>query len=329
MAEKPSVAVVIPSLNRESVVTDTVMELLDAPSRHMAELIVVDQSESENRRLATLADPRLVYRHVGFKNQSQARNYGTAMSRADVVLFLDDDVRGLADIVDAHARAHLRTDADLVTGPILSGDDKLIPAASLSAEQRAHLMSGKIYIANLGAEYVPAHAPSCNASFRRSLLVELGGFDEHFLSGPVAVEDAEITHRVRTAAGRIIFDPKAALVHLAARTGGTRDEADLLQRAEMGILNAHYFCHKIGGKSLATQWMLGVFRTQALNREALRSHSVATTIRLVGRLLRASMRARGRTARLLNASRQQRLTSGRRRYRRVPFDRHAGGAKFE
>lgn len=307
MVEKPSVSVVVPSLNRETVLISTVMELLDAPSQHMRELIVIDQSDAANKKLARLTDPRLVYRHVDFKGQSRARNFGTALAGGDVVLFLDDDVCELKGIVDAHARAHLRTGAGLVTGPILAPGQRLISADAISAEARADLPRRRRHIANLDAEYAPAHAPSCNASFRRSLLAALGGFDENFLGGPVAVEDAEISHRVMLAGGRIVYDPKAALVHLAVRAGGTRDETDLLRRAEVGIFNAHYFCHKIGNKSLAPRWMLGVFRAQALNREALRSRSMATTMRLVARLLQACVKARFRTAELLRQSKARQL----------------------
>lgn len=303
MVKKPRISVVIPTLNREAMLNSAVAELLNAPSEHMEELIVVDQSDLANEMMATLADPRLIYRRVDFKNLPKARNFGTAFAQGDVILFLDDDVCNLMSIVDAHARAHLRTGADLVTGPMLTSDAKLISVTSLCADQVKDLPRGKRLIANLDAEYVPLFAPGVNASYRKSLLDRLGGFDENFLGSAVG-EDAEMSHRVRLAGGRIIYDPKAALVHLSAPAGGCRDEIDLIRRAEAGIFNAHYFWHKIGGKSqtaryMAARYMLGVMRASVLNAEALRSNSLRTTAIRVAKLMRACRKARRRTAELL------------------------------
>jgi GT2 family glycosyltransferase len=298
MVEKPAVSVVIPSLNREAALTRAVTELLNTRSNHMVDLIVVDQSDDENVSLARLDDPRLIYSRADFKNLPKARNVGRTLARGDVILFLDDDDSDLANIVDAHARAHLRTGADVVTGPVLVPGEKLIPVTSLTIEEVADLPLGKKQIMNLDAEYVPIFAPGCNSSYRKSLFDEVGGFDENFIGSAIG-EDSEMSHRVLIAGGRIFYDPKAAIVHLHVQVGGCYDESDWLRQTETKILNSHYFHHKIGRQSLALPALFRIICAQVVNREALRSNSIRTTVRRVIKLIRACLKARIRTAELL------------------------------
>jgi GT2 family glycosyltransferase len=304
MAEKPTVSIVIPSLNRETLLTNAVTELLASSSRHMEELIVVDQSDVGNASLANLEDPRFLYLRANFKSLPKARNFGTKLARGDVILFLDDDVVDLANIVDAHAQAHFRTGAHLVTGPVLWPGENLVPVTSLSKREIADLPFGKRQIANLNAEYVPMFAPGCNASYRKALLDEIDGFDENFLGSAVG-EDAEMSHRVVAAGRRIIYDPRAALVHLSAQAGGCRDEMDWARRAEITILNAHYFYYKVGAKSLLASNLFRIICVLALSREGLGSNSIGTIVRRAAKLLQACWKARFRTAELLRVSNAQ------------------------
>jgi GT2 family glycosyltransferase len=304
MVEKPTVSVVIPTLNRETVLTNAVMELLGASSEHMEELIVIDQSDVENRLLPKLKDSRLIYRRADFKNLPRARNVGTRLARGDLILFLDDDDCSLTDIVDAHAQAHLRLGADVVTGPVLRPGEKLVLLSSLSTAEMEELPLGRRQIMNLNAEYAPIFAPGCNSSYRKTLLNDLGGFDENFIGSAVG-EDSEMSHRALIAGCRIVYDPKAAIVHLDAQSGGCCNELDWATRAETRILNSHYFHHKIGAKSLALPGLWQIICYEVLNREALRSNSIGTTVRRIAKLVRACWKARSRTSTLLGQSVRQ------------------------
>lgn len=301
MAQKPTVSVVIPSLNRKEVLTNTVTELLKASSDHMEEVIVVDQSDAENEFLSTLGDSRLIYNRAKFQNLPQARNVGWALARGDIVLFLDDDVADLATIVDAHARAHLRTKADVVTGPIVRPREKLISLSSLSSADRQELPFGRKQIMNLDAEYIPIFAPGGNSSYLRSLLKKLGGFDENFIGSAVG-EDSEMSHRAISMGARIIYDPTAMVVHLDAQSGGCVNETDWTRRAEAKILNSHYFHHKIGAKSLVVRGLCQIIYYEVLNPESLRSNSIGTIARRLAKLTWVCWKARSRTTALLQRS---------------------------
>src|SRR5262249_38876600 len=148
-----------------------------------------------------------------------------------------------------HARAHARTGADVITGPVLARGERMRPLGALSCLERQQIRSGKATLLNIDAQYHPCFAPGCNASYRRKLLRELGGFDENFVGSAVG-EDAEMCHRVKLSGGTITYDPAASIVHLQVATGGCRDEADELRRAITNVSNAHYFLHKIGRSDL-------------------------------------------------------------------------------
>jgi GT2 family glycosyltransferase len=293
------VSVVIPTLNRGNALLNTVQGLLNSPTRHLKEIVVVDQSDEKNTALLSHADTRLLYKHVRFKSLPRARNYGVAKSKAELILFLDDDVAGLESIVDAHALAHMRTGADVITGPILNKGEGLISVSDLSDEDANKLQVGKALILNLDRQHQPLFAPGGNSSYRRSMIQALGGFDENFIGNAVG-EDAEMSHRVMVHGGTIIFDPAASVVHLQVPSGGCRNESDELKRAEISILNTHYLIHKTGRSDLASS-LFAIIRTWALNRRLISSTRIDVIAIRVIVLCRAWWKARARTARLLGA----------------------------
>jgi GT2 family glycosyltransferase len=294
------VSVVIPTLNRESALRNTVAEILGAPSPYFLELIVIDQS-NQLSELTDCGDGRLIYRNVDFKSLPRARNYGTAVARGEVILFLDDDVGCVTGVVEAHALAHIRSGASAVTGPVLEEGATLSSVDSLAAVQQAKLHTGELLIWDLDAEYSPLFAPGCNASYKREKLVELGGFDENFIGSSYG-EDAEMSHRVKASGGTILFDPAASVVHLHAPMGGGRDDSYDLKLDETSVFNLHYFTHKIDRPDLMPKWFLCILRDQIFNRRAFARFPVSVLVRRTFVLLDSWRRARTRTRALLQLS---------------------------
>jgi GT2 family glycosyltransferase len=58
-------------------------------------------------------------------------------------------------------------------------------------------------------------------SFTREALMDAGGFDGR-LGGSAHLEETDLAVRVRKSGGRIVFEPKASLVHLLEPDGGCR-----------------------------------------------------------------------------------------------------------
>ncbi len=294
-----SVSVAIPTLNRREVLENTVHELLATPSRTLAEVLVVDQSAEPNSVLQNSQDARLRYFHVPFKSLTKARNFAIARASGGVVLFLDDDVTGLAKTVDAHAKAHARYNVEVVTGPAplpgqsLLSIDRLTPAASRA------LALGRRLNMQVDFAYSPSYAPGCNFSFRRDVFARCGGFDENFVGSAVG-EDAEMSHRVRMNFGRIIYAPEASIIHLAVPSGGCRDETQELRRFETEILNAHYFHHRIEDYKGLRSVIWSLVRVNVLNRSALRLRNWPRTLRWCFHTISALGAARKRTARMMS-----------------------------
>jgi cellulose synthase/poly-beta-1,6-N-acetylglucosamine synthase-like glycosyltransferase len=70
-------------------------------------------------------------------------------------------------------------------------------------------VAGSRYISNM--EYIKStfHNPGCNVMYRKSVLDELGGFNERLLT----VEDEELDFRIRLKGYKILFTPFATVYH--------------------------------------------------------------------------------------------------------------------
>lgn len=60
-------------------------------------------------------------------------------------------------------------------------------------------------------------------SFRKEALIKAGGFDERF-GGSAHLEETDLCLRIRRGGYKIVFDPKAELIHLKDTKGGCRAE---------------------------------------------------------------------------------------------------------
>ena len=205
---------VIPTYRREDVLLDTLDRLL-AIEKRASEILVVDQTEdhqhSTEERLGRLAGTGAIrWLRLDKPSIPCAMNTGLEEARQETVLFLDDDVVPLGDLLGAHLRAHEATDASLVAGRVLQPWDPPTgtPDSPLSRFSGAEPQWNRDFMGG-------------NFSMRRSLAVRLGGFDENFVGAAYNYEK-EFAGRLLEAGRRIRFEPKAAIRHLQASTGGTR-----------------------------------------------------------------------------------------------------------
>ena len=71
--------------------------------------------------------------------------------------------------------------------------------------------------------FIENHVQGCNMSFRKEALIKAGGFDERF-GGSAHLEETDLCLRIRRGGYKIVFDPKAELIHLKDTKGGCRAE---------------------------------------------------------------------------------------------------------
>ncbi len=236
--EAPSLTIVIATFNRPREFRATVEQMRTQPFNDF-ELWVIDQSDAamagqNSEYVSQTGDPRLCYVHVALKNLPNARNEGLARARAELVVFVDDDVILLADdFLGAHVRAFENPAVGAVTGRHVERRLRMN-----SRRTACHVSWGGRTIFNLSG-LQRKEVESCkgsNMSFHMAVVREIGGFDRR----TNLLEETDFSTRLRKAGWRILFEPKAELLHLSTPAGGVRDATPLDTERQRFRSTAYY-----------------------------------------------------------------------------------------
>lgn len=183
-----------------------------------------DRPDGQPAGIAAASPPgRLAYVHATPPSLPAARNLGWTASPAEIIVFLDDDVR----LEPGHLAAVRRAFAadprlGVLAGRVLDTPCE-VPAAHLPRWRRDGTLAGTFD----ALERAPCEAAlGCNMAFRRAALAEVRGFDTAF-AGNAVREESDCILRVRRAGWRVAFEPDATVRHLASASGGCRVD-DLL-----------------------------------------------------------------------------------------------------
>jgi GT2 family glycosyltransferase len=236
-----TLTVAIPTYRREAVLIDTIASLrsLRPPPD---EILVIDQTEQHEAQTdAALRrwhdEGAIRWARLDAPSIPRAMNEALVMARHDIVLFVDDDIVAEPALVRAHTDAHSRGAAALVAGRVIQPWQE----GAVLADEPFHFASSK-------RAWITQFMGG-NFSISRSLAMELGGFDENFVSVAYRFE-AEFAHRWRAAGHRILFEPAACLHHLKAGSGGTRTYGEHLTtwRPDHAV-GAYYYSLRTGSFS--------------------------------------------------------------------------------
>ncbi|MBI4317754.1 MAG: glycosyltransferase family 2 protein [Chloroflexi bacterium] len=204
-------SVVIPTHNRR----ELLREVLDALARqtHPASRfeVVVVADGSEDGTMEMLRNLQLPYGLRSYwQRQSgvaRARNRGIEEAAGDIVLFIDDDVIPLPDLVEEHVRWHEGDDNAVVIGRVSPPPRSKRPGWSKWEEQllERHFET----LAQKRRRTTARHVYSGNFSVRRRHLVSVGGFDESM----TRAEDIDLGYRLERGGLHFCFNPKANGIH--------------------------------------------------------------------------------------------------------------------
>lgn len=209
----PSVSVVVPTRNRQHFIDELIAAILGGSERP-DQIVVVDQSDERDPRLAGEQDEAVVYRFSATRGSSAARNEGINAAGGDVIAFLDDDVlpdeSWLATLVKALREAGERA---VVTGQVLSGEPETVGAfaPSLRPDERPASYRGRAAANVLWTN---------NMAMHRDVVGVIGLFDERLGAGLPrfpAGEDNDFCFRLLEAGYTIVYEPAARVQHRAWR----------------------------------------------------------------------------------------------------------------
>jgi GT2 family glycosyltransferase len=206
--------VVIPTYDRLGSLLNTLKVLFTRTDFDGSwDAIVVDDGSRDGTRatVSAMAErEQLPLRVIAQANKGAgaARNAGARDSASEVLVFLDDDMIVESEFVAGHYRAvHENPDA-LVTGRVECPEEiKDTPFGrwrySLQERWNGPLKDQAAPSASVTAQ---------SLSLRRSLFLELGGFDERFIGA--SCEDWDLAYRARMRGARVIYDPRIVAVHV-------------------------------------------------------------------------------------------------------------------
>lgn len=266
------VSVVLPTFGREELLCRTLADLLrlDQPD---LEIVVVDQTPVHRPPTETFLDA-LPDRVVRVRQEQPsvvvAANAGVRVARGEILVFVDDDIHVPGrDLVTLHLRNYDDPGVAGVAGRVL---DAQRPEPGRFDPRSADPVWGFFHTGwSHDTRCDVWTAPGANMSFRREVVVGLGGFDERFRGNAFRWEN-DFCVRVRNAGGRVVYDPGPTVHHFYASPGGN-DNRHLMGRDPgshrwyRNFFHNHVYCalkHQPRASVPPLLWKL--YRGHVLNR---------------------------------------------------------------
>jgi glycosyltransferase involved in cell wall biosynthesis len=208
------ISVVVPTFNRGEKLAQTLESLL-AQDFADYEIILSDDGSTDNTTEIAARYPRVTYVRQENRGPAAARNRGIARARGDVIAFTDDDCHVPRDWLARLADGYARYPQVAGVGGYLDPPEEIV-ARNLFARYERFVTRELYRQGNVervgGLTDYPAGGTS-NVSYRKSVLAQVGGFDEWFPYP--AAEDHDLRVRVH-ALGYVLLYLPLRVVHLRA-----------------------------------------------------------------------------------------------------------------
>lgn len=225
---KHRIAIVIATYNRQPSLINTLQSLKETGNLPK-DLIIVDQSDDP------LPPTEGMSISLSRRGASLARNIGVMETRADVVLFLDDDIEALPNLINQHRAIH-RNRVVAAGGRIAWDRQQAVTSFPYPYSQFSAINHPDAPVCYYTTPFSDAfHLITCNFSAKRDALLLAGGFLQWFRGGG---EDIELLSRLRKI-GRCSYIPNACVIHKLDPSGGTRDTSSVYIRAYRKHLAFH------------------------------------------------------------------------------------------
>jgi len=206
------VSVVIPTLNRASLVAKTIERIEhQTVSRDLYEVLVVDNSSTDNTQ-QVLAQKAVTYPNLKIHLQTKrgaaaTRNVGIQESTSEIVLFIDDDIFAEPNLIEAHLNYHRENPNSSIIGGVTAPWDNATDPFLRYLRDRRILNPYSIKCGPMDFSYYHTG----NVSTPRKFLREAGGFNEEFCI--YGMEDIELGYRLEKLGCRMIPGQDARALH--------------------------------------------------------------------------------------------------------------------
>lgn len=200
-ANLPFISVVICSYNGSATIRDT-LEGLQKLEYNNFEVIVVNDGSIDN--LVNIVEEYPV-KLITTKNcgLSSARNTGLHNAKGEIIAYIDDDAYPDPQWLTYLAFAYAGSDHVGIGGPnIIPDNDGPV------AQCVANAPGGPVHV--LLTDEIAEHIPGCNMSFKKSVLLEIGGFDPIYRS---AGDDVDVCWRIQELGNTIGYHASALVWH--------------------------------------------------------------------------------------------------------------------
>ena len=219
------ISVILPSYNSEFTISRVLTALQNQTFSEPYEIILVDSSIDMTPDIVIQEFPDIMFIHLQQKTDpGTARNIGLSKSSGDIILFIDSDCIAQPDWIEKMVCAHRNSNHAAIGGAILNGNDPKsnIAWAGYMAEFREFIPQQKARITD--------HNPTCNISYKRNYLEDLGGFNPKYYPQ----EDLEFNYRLGKLGCTIFFYPDICVAHYHR----TRLSAFLKHQANVGKITS-------------------------------------------------------------------------------------------
>ncbi|MFC5480064.1 glycosyltransferase family 2 protein [Massilia suwonensis] len=241
-----SFSIVINTLNRATLLAKTLDSLRWLKYRGRFEVIVVNgPSTDHSQDVIDAWLPAIRAARCEVANLSVSRNIGICMARGDIVAFIDDDAIPEPEWLEQLAQAYDDPAVGAAGGLVFDQTGYAYQYEYSSATRLANanwrLTRPADHLAYPGAFEFP-YLQGTNTSFRRSALLEVGGFDEEI---EYYLDETELCCRL-VDAGYLIRQLPNAYVHHKFAPSNIRNEHKITRYRYPVIKNRLYFGLKHG-----------------------------------------------------------------------------------
>lgn len=193
----------IPVYNASTYLARTIEGLL-SQTHALDEILVIDDGSTDSSvQIASKYSKVTIIKHLANRGLAAARNTAMGAARNELVASVDSDVVADPDWI-AKLRPHLEDPQVAGAGGILiEGVTTTVMDRWRSA--RMAQQWGSQFIRN------PRFLYGCNNLFRKSAVMEVGGYKELFRT---CGEDPDIAVRLRARNWQLVYDPSARATHL-------------------------------------------------------------------------------------------------------------------